>query len=73
MVVAMGGSDFFIKEGIFYFKNKKIVSIVHNTGGYKFFRPIKNFGYGKEYNQLKKTVFHTLRFLARIKSRMTNY
>ncbi len=46
---------FYIKKGEFYSKNGEKIPVVHNGGWKKFFRPVKNFGYGSSFNQLKKT------------------
>src|SRR3989304_4927840 len=45
--------EFFVKSGVFYTKDNKKIPIVHNSGGFEFIRPIKNFGYGKSFNQEK--------------------
>lgn len=50
-VIGSLNEKFTIKQGVFYDVNNEIVSIVHNTGRYSFFRPIKNFGYGKDRNK----------------------
>jgi len=59
---------FSIKNGIFYFKDGEKIPIVHNAGNKKFFRPIKNFGYGKTHNQIKLLHFLILRNFYRISS-----
>lgn len=65
---------YFVKDGKFYLKDGTIIPIVHNAGGKKFLRPIRNFGYGKEYNQtrwlivyLLKIFYKTLSFFRRNK------
>jgi len=53
-----------IEDGIFYIiKNgEKIkVYVVHNAGGYKAFRPVLKFGYGKNYNIPRPLTIFTLR------------
>jgi len=52
---------FKIKKGIFYDHKKNIIPIVHNSGNFSFFRPIKNFGYGENYNKLKLFPYLSLR------------
>ena len=52
-VLETAKKGFFIRNGVFYFRNKKKISVVHNAGGKNLFRAIKNFGYGPEYNKLK--------------------
>jgi len=49
---------FVIKNGVFYEPTGEKIVIVHNAGQMDFFRPIKNFGYGKNYNQIKHLVYH---------------
>lgn len=49
---------FIVKKGIFYKPNGEKVMIVHNAGQMDFFRPIENFGYGEQYNQIKHLVYH---------------
>ncbi len=58
--------EFNIVEGIFYRKNNDKIAVVHNAGGKAIFRPIKNFGYGKEYNNLSYITYHFLRTLFRM-------
>ncbi|MBW7960570.1 hypothetical protein H3C65_03720 [Patescibacteria group bacterium] len=67
-------NEFFIKEGVFYTKDLKKIPIVHNSGQIDLTRSIKNFGYGKSFNQiksliynLKKTQYSILRFYKEIK------
>lgn len=48
---------FLVKKGVFYKSNGEKIAIVHNSGQMDFFRPIKNFGYGKEFNQLKPFIY----------------
>lgn len=55
-VLGRTGSSFNIKQGKFYDINNNIIPIVHNVGSVKFFRLIKNFGYGKDHNQIRKSV-----------------
>jgi hypothetical protein len=43
---------FTIRKGVFYFSSGNIIPVVHNAGRYKAFRPIKNFGFGKDRNQV---------------------
>lgn len=62
-VVATTKKEFYVKEGIFYFKTGDIIPIVHNAGNTKFMRPIDNFGYGKRYNKLKKMVYAGIRVI----------
>lgn len=47
-----------VKQGVFYEKNGKLISVVHNAGMTTFFRPIENFGYGKSANRLKPFIYH---------------
>ena len=49
---------FIVKKGIFYKHNGGKIAIVHNAGQMDFFRPINNFGYGKEFNQIKYVIYN---------------
>ncbi|MFH0979555.1 MAG: hypothetical protein V1803_01260 [Candidatus Roizmanbacteria bacterium] len=49
---------FIVKKGIFYKPNGEKITIVHNAGIVDFFRPIKNFGYGKKFNQIKHLIYN---------------
>lgn len=49
---------FVIRNGIFYRKNGEKIVIAHNAGHDSFLRPIHNFGYGKDYNQLKYGIYY---------------
>lgn len=49
---------FLIKKGVFYKTNGEKIAIVHNAGQIDLTRPIKNFGYGKEFNQIKRLVYN---------------
>lgn len=59
---------FIVKNGIFYKTNGEKIAIVHNAGQMDLFRPIKNFGYGKKYNQLKYLIYHAKKTLYQILS-----
>lgn len=49
---------FIVEEGIFYKPTGEKIVIVHNAGQMDFFRPIKNFGFGKEFNQIKHVIYN---------------
>lgn len=49
---------FIVKKGIFYKPHGEKIVIVHNAGQMDFFRPIKNFGFGKEFNQIKHVIYN---------------
>jgi len=70
MIITTGGTDFFIKNSTFYFVNGKKISIVHNAGRNKFLRPIKDFGYGPNYNSSKKVIYYVIKHLAKIKTKI---
>lgn len=53
--------NFNIKNGTFYFNNGEKIVVVHNAGHNSFLRPIKNFGYGKNFNTLNSFVYHLRR------------
>jgi hypothetical protein len=54
-VITTAHRPFYIKKGVFYLNNGERISIVHNAGGRDFFRPVNNFGYGRQYNKIKGT------------------
>ncbi len=54
---------FKIRNGIFYDKNDHKIPIVHNIGYFSWYRPIRNFGYGHDRNQLKIPLFYLTRML----------
>jgi len=49
---------FLVKKGVFYKSTGEKIAIVHNAGMVDFFRPIDNFGFGEEFNQIKHLVYH---------------
>ncbi len=49
---------FIVKKGVFYKPGGEKIAIVHNSGQIDLTRPIKNFGYGKEFNQIKHLVYN---------------
>lgn len=49
---------FIVKKGIFYKHDGEKIAVVHNAGQMDFFRPINNFGYGKEFNQIKHVIYN---------------
>ncbi|MGC8821242.1 MAG: glycosyltransferase [Fervidobacterium sp.] len=52
---------YLIRDGKFYLSDGTIIPVVHNAGGKRFLRPIKNFGYGQGYNQPRQLVISILR------------
>ena len=64
-VIVTTKHKFFIKDCVFYLGNKEKIAIVHNAGNKKVFRPIKNFGYGKNYNQTKMITLFIQRIIAK--------
>lgn len=61
-VITSSESRFYIKDGVFYLSNGEKIKIVHNAGMSNFFRPIRNFGYGHDKNQLKWITYHLMRW-----------
>ncbi|MFN4224624.1 MAG: hypothetical protein ACK4E1_07490, partial [Fervidobacterium nodosum] len=45
-----------VKNGKFYIEDGTLIPVVHNAGGKNVWRPIRNFGYGNEFNQPRTTV-----------------
>ncbi len=62
-VITSNENEFKIKNGKFYMQNGKEIITVHNAGFNPIFRPIENFGYGKNHNKLKKHIYYTMRFI----------
>lgn len=52
---------YFVKNGKFYLKDGTLIPVVHNAGGSNILRPIRNFGYGDEYNKERKHMIIVLR------------
>ncbi len=50
-------AGFRLRKGVFYKLNGEKIAIVHNAGQMNIFRPIYNFGYGEQYNQLKPVMY----------------
>ena len=65
-IIGSVDETFYVKNGIFYDKNNKIIPIVHNAGRYNYLRPIKNFGYGKNFNRLSYFSYYQLRFFCNL-------
>jgi len=65
-VISTAANAFKINDGKFY-SNGEIIHIVHNTGWKSFLRPVKNFGYGKDFNKVKKGYLLALRTMAKTK------
>mgnify|MGYP006300033309 CR=1 FL=1 len=60
-VITTSKRKFYISEGKFYFENDELIPVVHNAGGIKALRSIKNFGYGPDHNKLKKKTYLLIR------------
>jgi len=65
--------NFYIKKGIFYLSDGKKVQIVHNAGGYSYFRGVNNFGYGPNYNTERKILNFIMRNLSFLKRKIFKY
>ncbi|WP_319558955.1 hypothetical protein [Marispirochaeta sp.] len=61
-VIATAEGELKIRDGKFY-ADGELMTVVHNTGNISFFRPIENFGYGPERNQLKPELLRALKAL----------
>lgn len=46
-----------MKDGIFYEGCGERITIIHNAGGKDWGRPIINFGFGPQYNQINYPVY----------------
>lgn len=62
-VISTMKENIIIEDGVFKDQNGKIIPIVHNAGNISFFRPIENFGFGKNKNHLKPNLYKTLKNL----------
>lgn len=63
-VVATAVRDFALVNGVFvYADNGRPIPVVHNAGNWSVLRPIRNFGYGPGFNDLKADVLQTLKFV----------
>ncbi len=51
-MIATTKNKYYLKDGKFYSKDDGLISIVHNVGKEGIYRPIRNFGYGKDRNQI---------------------
>jgi hypothetical protein len=60
-MMATEEKGFLVKKGVFYKPTGEKVVIVHNCGMVDFFRPIENFGYGKNHNQIKHLIYNAKR------------
>lgn len=56
-MIAMSSKGVIIKKGVFYKKNGEKAVIVHNAGQIDQNRSIKNFGYGRKFNQIKHLLY----------------
>lgn len=56
-VITTSDIPFRIADSEFYFEDGKKIPIVHNAGNYQVLRTVRNFGYGKGRNVLKKRFF----------------
>ena len=61
-VISNANAQFYLKDGVFYSEGEKKIIVVHNAGRVFWFRPIRDFGYGKDYNKIKKLTFLILRY-----------
>jgi lipopolysaccharide biosynthesis glycosyltransferase len=60
-MLARNDEHFYIKRGIFYYRDNEKIPIVHNVGYKLAFRPVTNFGYGPRHNKLKKFTYYTIK------------
>jgi hypothetical protein len=65
-VINVNNEDIVIKNGVFYFPTGEKISVVHNSGNLKLLRPIENFGYGKDRNQIKLKVYNTVQAILQV-------
>jgi len=68
-VIGTVRDSFSVKDGVFYDAAGDKIAVVHNAGGNgksDYFRIIKNFGYGKEYNQINSIKKATVRGMNRL-------
>lgn len=65
-MITTAKEGFDIKDGIFYLKTGEKIAVVHNAGHNRFLRPIGNFGYGTNFNQLHFYTYHLRRLFFRL-------
>lgn len=56
-------AGFKLNKGVFFKLSGEKIVIVHNAGQKNIFRPIKNFGYGKGFNQIKPVMYFLKRMM----------
>lgn len=69
-VITTAKEETILEDDIFYLKNRQKIPIVHNAGGVEVFRPVENFGYGKNCNNLKTIQFKAIRAAGKIKHKV---
>ena len=62
-VITTAKRKFYINGGIFYFREGEKIPIIHNANNFSYLRPVKNFGYGPNCNQLKITTYILVRMM----------
>uniref|UniRef100_A0A7C4W3F6 Glycosyltransferase n=1 Tax=Fervidobacterium thailandense TaxID=1008305 RepID=A0A7C4W3F6_9BACT len=62
------GERYWIRDSKFFYRDGKLIPVVHNAGGSKLLRPIINFGYGKGYNKPRRLLIFLLRLFYQILS-----
>jgi hypothetical protein len=67
-VIPANVGNFKIGNGVFLDKSGKIIPVIHNAGGgsSKMFRVIRNFGFGKNYNQFNYFAYFLVRLYAKL-------
>jgi hypothetical protein len=59
--VINNNTGFKVRNGVFLDKNNQIIFVVHNAGGFKFLRSVKNFGHGPGYNIINWPIYFLIR------------
>lgn len=52
-VIVASRTPFYIRDGVFYFRDSTKIPVVHDAGGKNWIRVIANFGYGPKHNRRK--------------------
>lgn len=52
---------YWVEESKFWFRDRQLIPVVHNAGGSRLLRPIRDFGYGTGRNKPRKLMVYLLR------------
>ncbi len=73
-VVSSAKRGFHVRDGVFYFAGtEEKIPIVHNAGNHSIFRPIRNFGFGKDHNEVKMFTYYLVRATLMVGYAVSNF